>query len=122
MQYGVYSKFDIDKHAEHFINYLEIVIDEDGEIHYAVPSHQIFMENIIKEKSGEDEFKRMIMEDKEAWVDYLPWLCKHTKCVPVWNEFYIGNPNDKQLHILQQLKEKKYTQVKLSLYQGEIYG
>ena len=120
MEYGVYSKFDIDKHAEHFINYLEIVIDEDGEIHYAVPSHQIFMENILKRKSGEDEFNRMIMEDKEAWVDYLPWLCKHTKCVPVWNKFYIGNPNDKQLHILQQLKEKKYKKLNCTLYQGEL--
>lgn len=113
MSYSVYSKFDIDKHAATFINYLEVVIDENGEIHYAVPSHQMFMENILKRKMGEEEFNRMIMEDKEAWYDYLPWLCKHTKCVPVWNEFYFGKPNDKQLQKLQQLKERK-------LYKGEI--
>lgn len=120
MGYSVYSKFDIDKHAEHFINYLEIVIDEQGEIHYAVPSHQMFMENILKRRMGEDKFKNMIMEDKEAWYDYLPWLCKKTNCVPVWNEFYYGKPNDKQLQKLQQLKEKKYKQINLSLYQGTV--
>ena len=119
-KYDVYSKFDIDKHAQHFINYLEIVIDENGEIHYAVPSHQRFMENILKRQFGETEFMRMVAEDKEAWYDYIPWLCKHTKCVPVWNEFYYGNPNDKQLHILKQLKEKKYKKINLSLYQGNV--
>ena len=120
MEYGVYCKFDIDKHAEHFINYLEIVIDECGEVHYAVPSHQIFMENILKKRYGESEFKRMIMEDKEAWGDYLSWLCKQTNCVPVWNEFYCGNPNDKQLQKLQQLREKKYKNMKCTLYQGKV--
>ena len=118
--YSVYSKFDIDKHAEHFINYLEIVIDEDGEVHYAVPSHQMFMENILKRMIGESAFNQMIMEDRTSWADYLSWLCKHTKCVPVWNEFYYGKPNDKQLRILQQLKEKKYKQINLSLYQGKV--
>jgi hypothetical protein len=110
----------MDKHAATLINYLEVVIDENGEIHYAVPSHQMFMENILKREFGEAEFKRMIMEDKEAWYDYLPWLCKHTNCVPVWNEFYYGNPNDKQLQKLQQLKETKYNGMKLSLYQGKV--
>ena len=114
MEYSVYSKFDIDKHAATFINYLEVVIDENGEIHYAVPSHQIFMENVLKRKIGNADFEKLIMDDKEAWTDYLNWLCKQTKCVPVWNEFYYGNPNDKQLQKLQQLKEKK-------LYQGDIY-
>ena len=99
---------------------MEIVIDENGEIHYAVPSHQMFMENILKKRYGESEFKRMITEDKEAWYDYLPWLCKHTKCVPVWNEFYCGKPNDKQLQKLQQLKEKKYRSIGYTLYQGKV--
>ena len=34
--YDIYSKFDIDKHAEVFLNYLEVVIDENGIVHYAV--------------------------------------------------------------------------------------
>lgn len=36
--YDVYSKFDIDKHSENFIDYLEVIIDPSGVIHYAVPS------------------------------------------------------------------------------------
>lgn len=121
MEYTVYSNFDIDKHAEHFINYLEIVIDENGEIHYAVPSHQMFMENIIKRKIGNADFQKLIICE-EAIRDYLPFLCKQTNCVPVWNEFYFGQPNEKQLETLRQLKAKKYNHCRLSLYQGEIYG
>ncbi len=119
-KYGVYSKFDIEKHAEHFINYLEVVIDERGEVHYAVPSHQIFMENMLKRKIGETDFKALIMNDKSAWTDYFSWLCKHTKCVPVWNEFYYGTPNEKQLHILKQLKKTKYKKLNCTLYQGKV--
>ena len=119
-KYGVYSKFDIDKHAEHFINYLEVVIDEDGEIHYAVPSHQMFMENILKRNVGESAFNQMIMEDKSAWTDYLSILCKYSNYVPVSNEFYYGNPNEKQLHILQQLKKTKYKKLNCTLYQGKV--
>ena len=119
-EYNVYSKFDIEKHAENFINYLEIVIDEQGEVHYAVPSHQMFMENIIKRQIGVIEFQNLIVCE-EAIRDYLPFLCKQTNCVPVWNEFYYGKPNTKQLEVLKQLKSKKYNHCKNSLYQGEIY-
>lgn len=40
MSYTVYSDFDIDQHKKTFIHYLEVVIDENGKIMYAVPSHQ----------------------------------------------------------------------------------
>lgn len=60
MGYDVYSKFDIDKHAENFINYLEVVIDPLGVVNYAVPSHQMYMENILKRRLS-DGF----------WLDFL---------------------------------------------------
>lgn len=40
MKYGVHSDFDIQKHKETFIDYLEVIIDVNGRIMYAVPSHQ----------------------------------------------------------------------------------
>ena len=36
-EYSVYSPFDIKKHQETFINYLEVLILEDGTVDYAVP-------------------------------------------------------------------------------------
>ena len=44
--YNVHSEFDLKKHKEKFINYLEVVIEPNGKIHYAVPSHQLFLENM----------------------------------------------------------------------------
>lgn len=39
-EYNVYSKFDIQSHKKTYINYLEVLILEDGAVEYAVPSHQ----------------------------------------------------------------------------------
>lgn len=119
-KYSVYSKFDIDKHAETFMNYLEVIIDENGVIHYAVPSHQIFVENLLKRKIGEIMFKSASM-CQEAFLDYSGWLCKQTKCIMVWNNFYLGRPNFRQLEALKKLKEKKYTFLPdVSLYRGKL--
>lgn len=38
--YSIYCKFDLQKHKSHFINYLEVIVKPDGEVVYAVPSHQ----------------------------------------------------------------------------------
>lgn len=40
MVYDLHSDFDIEQHKKIFIHYLEVVIDENGKIMYAVPSHQ----------------------------------------------------------------------------------
>lgn len=39
-EYSIYSKFDIIKHKETYTNYLEVVITENGEVLYAIPSYQ----------------------------------------------------------------------------------
>lgn len=45
-KYDVYSKFDLEKHKQRFENYFEVIIEEDGMIHYAVPSHQEFFQKV----------------------------------------------------------------------------
>lgn len=117
--YDIYSKFDIDKHAEVFLNYLEVVIDENGIVYYAVPSHIIFLETLLKRRIGDVAFRSESM-CQEAFLDYSGWLCKQTKCIMVWNNFYIGRPNFRQLEVLKKLKEKKYkTLPDVSLYRGK---
>lgn len=45
MPYTIYSGFNPKLHKQTFIHYLEVIIDENGKIMYAVPSHQ---DNMIK--------------------------------------------------------------------------
>ena len=108
-EYGVYSEFDIDKHAATFINYLEVIIHPDGKVEYAVPSHQQKLERILKAKVGVEEFNRLI-EEPEAYYDYLVFLCTQTGCCSVWNNFYTcgkqGLTNE-QKEALRQLQMKK---------------
>ena len=42
--YDLYQKFDYTKHKETFINYCEVIVDKEGHIYYATPSHTIFAE------------------------------------------------------------------------------
>ena len=39
MDYDLNSEFDIEQHKQTFINYLEILIEANGHVVYAVPSH-----------------------------------------------------------------------------------
>lgn len=112
-QYDLYSKFDIDLHKKHFVNYLEIIIKEDGTAEYAVPSHQekLIKEIQIKYNCSRDDVNNMC--PKEYYFDFITWLCKKSHCLSVWNDFYYGTPNDKQKQTLLKLKQA-------NLYFGEI--
>lgn len=120
--YDLSCRFNIEKHAEKFICYLEVIIYPNGEVVYAVPFHQKKLENMLIEKVGLSEFSKLI-ESKEAYYDYLVFLCTQTGCCSVWNDFYkCGKQGltQEQRDTLQKLKDTKYTQVDLPLYQGEI--
>ena len=103
MGYSLYSTFDIDKHKETFINYLEVIITNDGVIHYAVPSHQQFVNKIIMEQHGLDE---------QAFCNIMPVTCfqefllAYSGAIMVWSVGYSGIPNKKQLAQLQLLHKE----------------
>ena len=52
MIYDIYCDFDIEKHKQTYINYLEVMILRDGTIVYAVPSHQMKAEQLCCEQLG----------------------------------------------------------------------
>lgn len=114
-EYSLYSEFDIDKHKETFIDYLEVIINNEGKIIYAVPSHIYKLEELIKNQLN----LQNIQEVKDLcpinmWADYINWLLKTSGCVAVWNDFcmyYIANR--KQIATLRLLKMK-------GLYKGQI--
>lgn len=114
MRYDVYSEFDMKKHSETFVDYLEVIIDSDGKVMYAVPSHQEKCIALACEKLGvsRDELKAMC--PREFYWDFLKWLCKISGAVAVWNancEYWA--PTRKQIGALRQLKMA-------GLYRGSI--
>jgi hypothetical protein len=111
------GKFDIELHKKTFYRYLEVIIDPEGVVHYAVPSHN---ERTIKYIMDTLGFDRQQIEDmvKMLWVDcggMVEALCEISKCISVWNNFYIGKANDKQRETLQKLQDN-------GLYEGAIYN
>ena len=113
MAYDVYSQFDIDKHKATFINYLEVIIDRNGHVLYAVPSHQ---ELAIKMACKEKGWTRKQLSDacpKEYYFDFMPWVLGLTNSVAVWNTCYIGELNDAQRKTLIELRNN-------GLYKGKV--
>ena len=113
-KYGIYSEFDIQRHKETFVNYLEVIIEENGHVLYAVPSHQ---EKAIELACKAKGWTRDELNDacpQEFYCDFLTWLLSLTNCISVWNDFYMGNANEKQIEMLRKLKEAK-------IYKGSIH-
>ena len=70
-QYNLYSEFNPDKHKETYTHYLEIIIDADGKIMYAVPSHQEKMIALACEKLNVTRDELNAMCPKEYYGDLL---------------------------------------------------
>ena len=103
--YSLYSEFDMEQHKKMFPHYLEVIIGPDGEVMYAVPSHQYKMIDIACKKYGVDRKGLDAMCPPESFFDYMRWLCKITDCIAVWEwqlEYY--KVNHKQMAMLRRLK------------------
>lgn len=111
----LHSAFDMKTHKENFINYLEVVILEDGTIEYAVPSYNKKLEEICCKKLGLN-YNELDYENKELieyfenlksgnWWCWYEWLYETSKAVCVWNDRYMGAPNKEQLQKIKELKE-----------------
>lgn len=108
----LHSPFDVETHKNTFVNYLEVVIHEDGTVEYAVPSHQEKLIGIAMVKLGVTRRQLLEMCPREMMFDFMNWLCKITSCVAVWDDFHMGESNEVQQRVLQNLKYH-------GLYRGE---
>ena len=112
-QETLHSPFDIETHKQVFIDYLEVIIDEDGVVHYAVPSHQEWLIEKSLEKLG---INREDLYDEcpdEYALSPMKWLTEVTGCVSVRDDHFIGNPTTKQIKTMRELKNA-------SIYRGDI--
>lgn len=114
MAYTVYSEFDLEQHKKTFIHYLEVVIDENGKIMYAVPSHQEKMISLSRDKLNVTREELNAMCPQEYYFDFMTWLCKISGACAVWEKFVqCDKLTEQQIRALQMLKEN-------GLYLGEI--
>lgn len=118
----LHSPFDIETHKKTFIDYLEIVIDKNGVCHYAVPSHNGILEQLvckkhhIKYNMWDFSMKAGDLCPKERQFDYYNWLCEETECIMVWGyptNKVVGKPNEKQLEMLKILEKEDLINLEL---------
>lgn len=104
----LHSPFNIVTHKKTFVNYLEVVIDDKGEITYAVPSHMERLIEIYMERHNvtREEITNKLIYDPpwEYGLDMANWLCEKLHCICVWFEGYRGKPNQIQLNKLKTLR------------------
>ncbi|MGL5459666.1 MAG: hypothetical protein ACRDBY_08625 [Cetobacterium sp.] len=99
------GKQDIDEFIkEHnHIRYCEAIIDEDGLIEYAVPSHVMLLERYTGIDRDTLYFRIMPMTELP-----IKWLVNYTKCVSVWYGYFVApscGMNEKQQEVLNKLIE-----------------
>lgn len=106
--------FDLRTHKKNFTNYLEVIILPNGTINYAVPSHQEKLIQIAMEQLSisRDQLSAAVPED--YYFDLIEWLCLVTKCVSVWNDRWIGEPNERQEEVIKMLVEEKLLNLSFS--------
>lgn len=107
------APFDVQMHKQTFINYLEVVILESGEVVYAVPSHQEKMVQLACDKLDVAREELNDLCPTEYYGDFMKWLSQVSRAIPVWNQFYDGSPNKVQIEVLKMLQNE-------GLYEGTI--
>jgi len=106
--YNIYSKFDIEQHKKHYVDYLEVIILRDGTVEYAIPSHQEYLIKLACNQHNITRDELMKRCPVEYYGDFMTWLCIQTGAVAVWNEFIIYNtvtePQSRMLNALHNAK------------------
>ena len=104
-EYNLFSAFDIEKHKQTFVHYLEIVIAPDGKVMYAVPSHQEKMIRASCEHLGVSRQQLYDLCPREMYWDFMKWLSEISGLMAVWEGHYeVHEPTKKQIAMLRRLK------------------
>ena len=113
-EYNLYCPFDIEKHKQTYINYLEVVILADGTIEYAVPSHQEKAISLACKKLHCDRDYFIDVVSKAHLIDWNEWLMDTAGVIMVWDRFI-------QFHSITQLQIDSLRKLKeAQLYSGVI--
>ena len=82
------SKFDFETHSKNFICYCEVIITPNGEIRYAVPSHEQAVLKYLAEKNNMN-IEEIIKEyNALPLCDIYDRLLEESGCILVWYDRY----------------------------------
>lgn len=100
----LHSPFDPEVHKRTFINYLEVMIDKDGIVHYAVPSH---LEYLIREAMQRFDVSWDTLLDmySDRQFDFAEALLADLEFVALWTYSFMGKPNEAQRNAMDRLQE-----------------
>lgn len=113
-EYNLYCEFDAFEHLKRYPHYLEVGIDEEGKVHYAIPSHQEQLVKACCEKLGCTRQQLESMCPIEYYFDYITWLQMISGWVSVWTNFV-------KFHTLNEAQLKTLTKLKSwGVYEGEL--
>lgn len=88
-----------------YVNYLEILIEKDGHILYAVPSHQEKAIALACEKQCVTRRELLDMCPKNRYYDFIDWLLEQTGAIAVWTKHCVApSATRKQVAALRRLK------------------
>jgi len=103
--YSIYSPFNAEEHKKKYINYLKVVILEDGTVEYAIPSHQEKLIKIACQKLSVNRSELDTMCPPQYWCDFMRWLSIQTGAIAVWTDGYVAaKVNRRQLATMKRLK------------------
>lgn len=100
------GSFNFETHKKVFENCLEVIIDEKGVVHYAYPSHLEWLTRYAMNRLAVNRQQLRGLCPGESFVDMIPWLCRITGCVAVWNGRTAGKVNRSQLITLNRLRKE----------------
>jgi len=81
--------FSIERHKKTFVNYLEAVIDVNGIVHYAIPSHERALCNMICMKKGLTLDQLIELAKASGGLyDWINWLMDESECICVYTQGY----------------------------------
>ena len=110
----LHSKFDVEVHSKHFINYCEVIVLPNGEVEYAVPSHERKAIEIFKRKFNlSDEDLNNL--SKELSIEYI---CEKCNLIMLWCD-YAFTPikiTQEQVNTLNELISHKCISKKIGKY------
>jgi len=91
----LHGPFDIGLHKRTFVDYFEVMLDTEGVVHYAVPSHQEFLIKRAMERNHWSREELNAACPKEMYGSFLEWLISQS-----------GGYNEKQIAILKKLRKE----------------
>lgn len=106
-EYDLYNKpFSIERHKQVPFAEMEVMISPDGEISYAVPSHQEFLIRKAMDANGWSRDELMDTCPPKYYADFMQWLIDVSGgFIPVWEEGITHHTVTKQQAIaLKKLK------------------